>query len=69
MLSVSDAIQQQVEHRDDTRLIRIYEKRQLKLGKRLAYILRYGAEKENCHVDEGMTFVGSRSSADRLCPL
>ena len=66
MLSASDTVQQQVEHREDARLIWIYEKRQLKLGKRLAYILRYGAEKENCRVDDGKTQVDSPSSADRL---
>ena len=35
-------------------VVKQYERRQLKLGKRLAYILRYGAEKEGLQVDEGM---------------
>ncbi len=54
MLNMNDAIERVTEHRDDVRLVRQYERRQLKLGKRLAYILRYGAEKEGCRVDEGM---------------
>ena len=54
MLSIKDAIEKNSEHRDNNRLVRQYERRQLKLGKRLAYLLRYGAEKEGCQVDEGM---------------
>jgi hypothetical protein len=40
--------------REDLRAIHASEKRRLKLGKRLAYILRYGAEKEGCQVDGGI---------------
>lgn len=54
MLSIQDAIEKQEEHPDNVRLVRHYEWRQLKLGKRLAYLLRYGAEKEGCRVDEGL---------------
>jgi RNA:NAD 2'-phosphotransferase (TPT1/KptA family) len=54
MLSIKDAIERNSEHRDNNRLVRQYERRQLKLGKRLAYLLRYGAEKEGLQVDEGM---------------
>lgn len=43
-------------NQDDFRLVRQYERRQLKLGKRLAYLLRYGAEKEGCQVDEGKIY-------------
>lgn len=53
MLSIRDRIQENEDHKGDVSLIRQYERRQLKLGKRLAYILRYGAEKEGCRVDEG----------------
>ncbi|CAF0763123.1 unnamed protein product [Adineta ricciae] len=38
---------------NNMQLVKQYERRQLKLGKRLAYILRYGAEKEGLQVDEG----------------
>jgi RNA:NAD 2'-phosphotransferase (TPT1/KptA family) len=54
MLNIKDTIERHNEHQDDVRLVRQYERRQLKLGKRLAYILRYGAEKEGCRVDEGI---------------
>lgn len=54
MLNITDAIERNNEHKDDVRLIRQYERRQLRLGKRLAYLLRYGAEKEGCRIDEGM---------------
>ncbi len=54
MLNIKDAIERNSEHRDNSRLVRQYERRQLKLGKRLAYLLRYGAEKEGLQVDEGM---------------
>ncbi|CAF3146493.1 unnamed protein product [Rotaria socialis] len=53
MLNITDAVERHNEHDDNCRLVRQYERRQLKLGKRLAYILRYGAEKEGCRVDEG----------------
>ncbi|CAF0774092.1 unnamed protein product [Rotaria sp. Silwood1] len=53
MLNIKDEIQRHTEHKDDLRLVKQYERRQLKLGKRLAYLLRYGAEKEGCRVDEG----------------
>ncbi len=53
MLNIKDTIERHNEHQDDVRLVRQYERRQLKLGKRLAYLLRYGAEKEGCRVDEG----------------
>lgn len=53
MLKSEDTIEKSNEHKDDLRLVRQYERRHLKLGKRLAYILRYGAEKEGCRVDEG----------------
>ncbi len=54
MLNIGDVIERHNEHTNDVRLVRQYERRQLKLGKRLAYLLRYGAEKEGCRVDEGM---------------
>lgn len=54
MLSIKDAIEQQEERPDNARLVRQYERRQLKLGKRLAYLLRYGAEKEGCRINEGL---------------
>ena len=54
MLSIQDAIEKREEHPDNLHLVRQYERRQLKLGKRLAYLLRYGAEKEGCRVDEGL---------------
>ena len=54
MLSITDAIGRHHEHKDNMQLVKQYERRQLKLGKRLAYILRYGAEKEGLQVDEGM---------------
>jgi RNA:NAD 2'-phosphotransferase (TPT1/KptA family) len=56
MLNIDDAIERVNEHPEDLRLVRLYERRQLKLGKRLAYLLRYGAEKEGCRVDEGMFY-------------
>jgi RNA:NAD 2'-phosphotransferase (TPT1/KptA family) len=56
MLNIAEAIERHTEHRDDMRLIRQYERRHLKLGKRLAYLLRYGAEKEGCRVDEGLSY-------------
>ena len=49
-----DATERQSEYKDDFRLERHYERRRLRLGKRLAYLLRYGAEKEGCQVDEGI---------------
>ncbi len=54
MLNIKDAVKRLDEHQDDVRLVRQLERRQLRLGKRLAYLLRYGAEKEGCRVDEGM---------------
>jgi RNA:NAD 2'-phosphotransferase (TPT1/KptA family) len=57
MLNINEAIERHEEHRDDMRLVRQYERRQLKLGKRLAYLLRYGAEKEGCRVDEGNVLI------------
>jgi RNA:NAD 2'-phosphotransferase (TPT1/KptA family) len=57
MLNMKDAIEEQVEHKDNVSLIRQYERRQLRLGKRLAYLLRYGAEKEGCRIDEGRTSI------------
>jgi hypothetical protein len=54
MLNIKDAVERLDEHQGDVRLVRQYERRQLRLGKRLAYLLRYGAEKEGCRVDEGM---------------
>ncbi|CAF0729590.1 unnamed protein product [Adineta steineri] len=53
MLSIDDDIKRLPEQKDNINLVRQYERRQLRLGKRLAYILRYGAEKEGCRVDEG----------------
>lgn len=53
MLGIKEKIEDTTEHGNDLRLIRQNERRQLKLGKRLAYLLRYGAEKEGLRVDEG----------------
>ena len=53
MLGITDKIEDVKRHGDDVQLVRQYERRQLKLGKRLAYLLRYGAEKEGLRVDEG----------------
>jgi RNA:NAD 2'-phosphotransferase (TPT1/KptA family) len=60
MLGIKDAIEENIEHKGDVRLVKQYERRQLKLGKRLAYLLRYGAEKEGCRVDEGMCYLRKR---------
>ena len=54
MVDNHNATERQNGHNDNHRLIRQYERRQLKLAKRLAYLLRYGAEKEGCRVDEGI---------------
>lgn len=53
MLAIKEIIEDTTQHTDDLHLIRHYERRQLKLGKRLAYLLRYGAEKEGLRVAEG----------------
>jgi len=50
---MASTTQNSSETQDDSRLLRQLERRQLRLGKRLAYLLRYGAEKEGLRVDEG----------------
>lgn len=69
MLAIQDAIERRNEHPEDMRLVRQYERRQLRLGKRLAYLLRYGAEKEGCHVDEGMCTVALNASIACTIPF
>lgn len=59
MLAIADQIEDTTQHPTNLQLIRHYERRQLKLGKRLAYLLRYGAEKEGLRVDEGELLVFS----------
>ena len=54
MASKQDTIEKHDQLNEDLQLIKQQERRQLKLGKRLTYLLRYGAEKEGCQVDEGM---------------
>lgn len=54
MLNMNEQIQDIEDHQDHLRIIRQNERRQLRLGKKLAYILRYGAEKESLKVDEGL---------------
>ena len=54
MLNIKEEIEDKQEHANDLKLLRYQERRRLRLGKRLAYILRYGAEKAECRVDDGI---------------